>query len=90
MWRWDGLETHGLDFANKRNDLANDIKWEKAYLNRQLGGTRDKNHPSILFWSLGNRSGYGINHHKMGEWIKNKDDSRLIHYERRDKRAIRE
>ena len=41
---------------------------------------RDKNHPSILVWSLGNESGYGRNHHAMANWIRSRDSSRLIHY----------
>lgn len=76
------LETHGLDYISARNSLNNDEKWELAYLDRiKKMVERDKNHPSILFWSLGNESGYGKNHYEMGKWAKNRDDSRLIHYE---------
>jgi beta-galactosidase len=42
---------------------------------------RDKNHPSVVFWSLGNESGYGINHEKMAEFARKRDPSRPIHYE---------
>ncbi len=42
---------------------------------------RDKNHPCIIFWSLGNESGYDVNHDHMSRWIKNRDISRLVHYE---------
>jgi beta-galactosidase/beta-glucuronidase len=42
---------------------------------------RDKNHPSIIIWSLGNESGYGPNHDAMAEWIRGVDPTRLIHYE---------
>ena len=42
---------------------------------------RDVNHPSIIFWSLGNEAGYGPNHDAMAEWIRDYDSSRLIHYE---------
>ena len=45
---------------------------------------RDKNHPSIILWSLGNESGYGENLESMAEWIRNRDDSRPIHYEATD------
>ena len=41
-----------------------------------------KNHPSIIMWSMGNEAGYGVNFDKMSKWIKNRDASRLIHYER--------
>ena len=42
---------------------------------------RDKNHPSIIMWSLGNESGYGKNHAAMADYMKSRDDSRLVHYE---------
>jgi beta-galactosidase/evolved beta-galactosidase subunit alpha len=42
---------------------------------------RDKNHPSIIMWSLGNESGFGTNHEAMAEWCRAFDPSRLIHYE---------
>ena len=43
---------------------------------------RDRNHPSILFWSLGNESGCGSNHFAMAERAREMDGSRLVHYER--------
>ena len=42
---------------------------------------RDKNHPSIIFWSLGNESGYGPNHDTAAGWARGVDPSRLLHYE---------
>lgn len=76
------LETHGLDVISNRNLINSDEKWEKGFLNRIIRMLeRDKNHPSILFWSLGNESGYGSNHFKMAKWAKERDDSRLVHYE---------
>lgn len=42
---------------------------------------RDKNHPSIVMWSLGNESGMGPNHAAMSGWIKDFDPTRYIHYE---------
>ena len=42
---------------------------------------RDKNHPSIIFWSLGNESGYGPNHDAMAAWIRRRDPTRPVHYE---------
>lgn len=42
---------------------------------------RDKNHPSIIMWSMGNESGYGKNHDAMIAWTKKQDSSRLVHYE---------
>lgn len=42
---------------------------------------RDKNHPSVIIWSLGNESGIGGNHHAMYQWTKLRDPSRPIQYE---------
>ncbi len=42
---------------------------------------RDKNHPSVIAWSLGNESGYGANHDAMAGWIRHRDPSRPLHYE---------
>lgn len=42
---------------------------------------RDKNHPCIIMWSLGNESGYGEVHDRMAKWIRNKDPTRLLMYE---------
>ena len=41
---------------------------------------RDKNHPSVIVWSLGNESGYGRNHEVMANWIHARDDTRPVHY----------
>ncbi len=75
------LETHGAARTNGYN-LSNDPQFEKAYLDRmERMVERDKNHPCIVMWSLGNESGYGENHIKMALWTKNRDALRLIHYE---------
>jgi len=71
------LETHGL-----RGELSNVPEWGSAYLERAIRMVeRDKNHPSIVFWSLGNESGMGPNHAAMAGWIKEYDPTRYIHYE---------
>ncbi len=75
------LEAHGAGF-NHGNILSNDPQYEKAYLDRmERMVERDKNHPCVVMWSLGNESGYGPNHITMAEWAKKRDNSRLIHYE---------
>lgn len=75
------LETHGFAYTDI-NRLSNDPQWEAAYLDRaERMVERDKNHPCVIFWSLGNESGYGRNHDAMAAWIRARDDSRLIHYE---------
>ncbi|WP_182199640.1 glycoside hydrolase family 2 TIM barrel-domain containing protein [Paraliobacillus salinarum] len=76
------LECHGFEIIGNPHQLSEDIEWEDAYLDRMVRMVeRDKNHPSIIIWSLGNESGFGKNHVKMAEWSKQKDPTRLIHYE---------
>jgi beta-galactosidase len=71
------LETHGLGGI-----LANDAVWSAAFLDRaQKLVERDKNHPCVIFWSLGNESGSGPNHAAMSGWIKEYDRTRFVHYE---------
>lgn len=74
------LETHGM----KPNwyDISRDPAWQSAYVDRAVRmAQRDKNHPSVIIWSLGNESGYGINQDAMAEAIRAIDPSRPIHYE---------
>ncbi|PWS28819.1 beta-galactosidase [Pedobacter yonginense] len=71
------LETHGLG-----GKLSNDPTWTAAYLERSSRMVmRDKNHPSIIIWSLGNESGRGPNHAAMSAWIHDFDITRPGHYE---------
>jgi beta-galactosidase len=71
------LETHGLG-----GKLSNDPAWTAAYLERSNRMVmRDKNHPSIIIWSLGNESGRGPNHAAMANWIHDFDITRPVHYE---------
>ena len=57
-------------------------EWEKAFIDRiERTVERDKNHPCVIMWSMGNESGYGENHDAMLAWTKNRDSSRLRHYE---------
>ncbi|MBF9000944.1 beta-galactosidase [Vibrio nitrifigilis] len=73
------IETHG-QFPMCR--LSEDTQWTNAYMQRMQGMVeRDKNHPSIIIWSLGNESGIGFNHHAMYQWTKQRDPSRPIQYE---------
>ncbi|MGB3307136.1 MAG: glycoside hydrolase family 2 TIM barrel-domain containing protein [Thermomicrobiales bacterium] len=76
------LETHGFAPLGDWSRLANDPDWRAAFLDRAMRMVeRDKNHPSIIIWSLGNESGYGDNHDAMAEWIRANDSTRPIHYE---------
>ena len=70
-------ETHGL-----RGTLASTPDWAEAFMDRVVRmAERDKNHPSIIFWSLGNESGYGPNHAAMAAWLHEFDLTRPVHYE---------
>lgn len=76
------LETHGFGLTGDTSQISKDPAWREAYLDRaERMVQRDKNHPSIIMWSLGNESGYGPNHDAMAERIRQVDPSRLIHYE---------
>ena len=71
------IETHGVT-----GFLTNDPMWHAAYVDRAVRLVeRDKNHPSVIFWSLGNESGSGPNHAAMAGWMHHYDQSRYIHYE---------
>ncbi len=71
------LETHGLG-----GKLSNDPSWSSAFLERAIRVVEwDKNHPSIIFWSLGNESGSGFNHATMANWIRSYDPTRPVHHE---------
>jgi len=71
------LETHGLQGL-----LANNPTWHAAFVERAIRMVeRDKNHPSVIFWSLGNESGCGPNHAAMAGWIHDYDPTRPVHYE---------
>ena len=70
------LESHGV-----WDRLAKDPVWEGAFLDRAVRMVeRDKNHPSVIVWSLGNESGYGRNHDVMANWIHERDATRPVHY----------
>ncbi|MBE3040904.1 MAG: DUF4981 domain-containing protein, partial [Chloroflexi bacterium] len=76
------LECHGFGMTGEPNWLSNHKEWEAAYLDRaERMVERDKNHASVIWWSLGNESGYGSNHDAMAAWIRQADPTRLIHYE---------
>lgn len=91
------LETHGCVFLGEisrwinnpdvktayESRLAEDPEWRAAFLDRMARLVeRDKNHPSVIVWSLGNESGYGDNHDAMAAWTREADPTRPIHYER--------
>ena len=62
--------------------LAQDERFFDAILDRvKRCVIRDKNRPSVIFWSLGNEGGYGEGFENAGRWVKSYDDTRLLHYE---------
>ncbi|MFI3175131.1 MAG: glycoside hydrolase family 2 TIM barrel-domain containing protein [Bacillota bacterium] len=62
--------------------LSNDPICEEAMVDRvQRCFVRDKNNPSVVMWSLGNESGYGVNLEKAATWIKEQDARHIVHYE---------
>ena len=78
------IETHGFLAVEKFgwDYLSDSPAWEAAYLDRaERLYERDKNHPSVMIWSLGNESGLGRNHAAMAAYLRSRDTSRLLHYE---------
>ncbi|MGW3207652.1 glycoside hydrolase family 2 TIM barrel-domain containing protein [Streptomyces sp. NPDC001135] len=76
------LETHGFTEQAWRDNPVDDDRWTPALLDRAVRMVeRDKNHPSVVVWSLGNEAGTGRGLTAMAEWIKGRDASRLLHYE---------
>ncbi|MEV6130617.1 glycoside hydrolase family 2 TIM barrel-domain containing protein [Streptomyces violaceusniger] len=76
------LETHGFDKVGWAGNPSDDPAWREAYLDRiQRTVERDKNHPSIVIWSLGNEAGTGSNLAAMSAWVHARDAERPVHYE---------
>ena len=75
------IETHHYG-NDARNRLTNDPEWQTAYLDRvERMVERDKNHPSVVIWSMGNEAGDGVNAAATYRWTKQRDPSRPYHYE---------
>lgn len=76
------LETHGFEKLDWTGNPSDDPAWREAYLDRiRRTVERDKNHPSIVIWSLGNESGTGGNLAAMSAWVHARDPERPVHYE---------
>jgi beta-galactosidase len=75
-------ETHGFEDGGWAGNPSAEPQYREALLDRMARMVeRDKNHPSILIWSLGNEAGMGENLRAMAEWTKQRDPDRLVHYE---------
>ena len=71
------IESHAF-----HNSLCNDTRFAAAWLDRTVRMVeRDKNHPCVIAWSLGNESGHGANHDAAAGWVRHRDPSRPVHYE---------
>ncbi|MDR0313194.1 MAG: DUF4981 domain-containing protein, partial [Treponema sp.] len=77
LWDEANIESHCF-----HNQLCSETAWTYAFVIRmQRMVERDKNHPAVLVWSLGNESGYGPNHEAGAAWIRFYDSTRPVHYE---------
>lgn len=89
--RWYELcDEYGLYLIDEANieshayydQLCRDPRWLSAFVDRvSRMALRDKNHASVIVWSLGNESGYGPNHDAAAGWLRNFDPTRPLHYE---------
>jgi beta-galactosidase len=71
------IESHAYNTS-----LCDDPRYRSAWLSRGARMVeRDRNHPSVIMWSLGNEAGYGSNHEALAGWIRRTDPSRPLHYE---------
>ncbi|MDT8393303.1 MAG: glycoside hydrolase family 2 TIM barrel-domain containing protein [Bacteroidales bacterium] len=76
------IESHGMGYHPDRT-LGNNPVWKEAHLDRiRRMVERDKNHPSVIIWSMGNEAGDGVNFEAASDWIHKRDPSRPVHYER--------
>ncbi|MCX5537040.1 DUF4981 domain-containing protein [Streptomyces sp. NBC_00006] len=77
------IETHGFIHADWAGNPIDDPRWRPMLLDRmQRMVERDKNHPSVVIWSLGNESHAGTNLADLATWTRDRDPSRPLHYER--------
>ena len=82
------LECHGMGAVGNWDELTDSPEWTDAYLDRvQRMYERDKNHPCVLMWSLGNESGVGQNHRKMSEYLHARNPRNLVHGEDASRRS---
>ncbi len=82
------IETHGMAIIGERDGITDSKAWTAHYIDRaERLVERDKNHASVIMWSLGNESGAGCNHRAMAEYIRGRDASRMIHSEDESRRA---
>ena len=80
------IESHGMGYEPART-LANKPEWFRAHMDRiERMVERDKNHPSVIMWSMGNEAGDGSNFQEASAWIRQRDPGRPVHYERAEEK----
>ncbi len=80
------IESHGMGYRPDRT-LGNNPEWREAHIDRTVRMVeRDKNHPSVIIWSLGNEGGDGVNFEATSAWIHGRDPTRPVHYEQAEER----
>jgi beta-galactosidase len=81
------IESHGVGY-DPQVTLGNNPAWQKMHMDRTVRMVeRDKNHPSVILWSLGNEAGDGVNFEATSAWIHQRDTSRPVQYERAGMKA---
>ncbi|MBN2236461.1 MAG: DUF4981 domain-containing protein [Bacteroidales bacterium] len=76
------IESHGMGYKPERT-LGNNPIWKDAHLDRiRRMMFRDRNHPSVIIWSMGNEAGFGVNFKDASDWMHQIDPNRPTHYER--------
>ncbi len=76
------LDEANLEAHANYSTLCRDPRWRRTFFERvQRMVLRDKNHPCIFGWSLGNESGYGVNHDLAADWVRAYDPARIVHHE---------
>merc|ERR1719253_181842 len=84
LWVVDeaNIETHGLVAFKPEDFLAVDLSWLPSFLDRMARMVlRDRNHPCVIIWSLGNESSYGPNISALADWTRTVDPTRPLQYE---------
>ena len=82
------LEAHGMGAVGSWDELTDGEDWTASYVDRVARlFERDKNHPCVLMWSLGNESGVGRNQRRMTEYIRSRDPQALVHCEDASRRS---
>ncbi len=83
LYLWDeaNIESHGMGYGPE--SLAKQPEWTEAHVNRvRYMAERDKNHPSIIAWSMGNEAGDGVCYDACADWLREHHPDRPVHYER--------